>query len=184
MHVLEWTKHLFHYKSTRKLLHTFKYVIGVYNFKYARFLSTDTLSIIGARMKLFIDAPLSLNKITCHTQRFTTGMSDASLLITRVSNFRWTSFRKLTVIAILTIATILYLSLSSRTGNLKCGRFTNIRTTLGDENQERDVRNSDSHASPTTRNRSTEWKRRRQAPWSLRLIHDISWPDSRPTLLF
>lgn len=116
-----------------------------------------------------------------HATFYTNGMSAASPLITRVSNFRWTSFRMFIAIAILTIATILYLSLSSRTGNLKCGRFINIRTILEDENQERDVHNSDSHASPTTRNRSIEWKRRRQA---LCLIHDISWPDSRPTLLF
>lgn len=114
---------------------------------------------------------------------YTNGMSNVSPLITRVSNFRWTSFRMFTEIAILTIATILYLSLSSRTGNLKCGRFIKIiRTILGDENQKRDVR--DSRASLTTRNRSIEWKRRRQAPWSLRLIHDISWPDSRPMLSF
>lgn len=58
------------------------------------------------------------------------GMLKASLLIIQVSYFKWM------------IVTILYLSLSSRTGNLKCGRF--IDTVRRDGNQERGVRDRDS----------------------------------------
>lgn len=149
---------------------SFKYLISVYIILNASGFPQLIHYPSLARIKLFIDAPLSLDKITCHMQRPTqTGCWKHRPLITRISNFKWTSFRLFTAIAILTIATILYLSLSSRTGNLKCGRFINTRTIRGDENQERDVRNSDSRASTTTRNRSIEWKRRRQAPWSHRL---------------